>query len=158
MESKKKKVGIISDTHGLFRPQIKEKFADCDVIVHGGDIGNISVIHSLEEIAPVTAVYGNIDQGLLCKKYDKTEVFEFNDFLIYIIHDLQQLKVESKSADIDIIVFCHSHQPYHKYKNGVLYINPGSAGPKRFELPISAAVLEIDKKNEININYLDLSD
>lgn len=150
----KRKVGIVSDTHGLFRPELIRIFSDCELIIHAGDIGKIEVLDKLKSIAPVTAVRGNVDKGALLHKLPKTEVVGVLNTFIYILHDIGRLDIDPGAAGFQIVVTGHSHKAREEKKDGVLYINPGSAGPRRFNLPISAAVIEIDEITSVKFFHL----
>ncbi|MGD8369181.1 MAG: metallophosphoesterase family protein [Desulfobacterales bacterium] len=132
-------IGIISDTHGLLRPEAEEALAGVDLIVHAGDIDVSTVIEGLEKIAPVQAVRGNMDFGPLHKRLPDTAVVEAGGHSLYVLHDLHRLDLDPAAAGFDAVVFGHSHRPLVEEKNGVLFVNPGSAGPRRFGKPVSVA-------------------
>lgn len=136
-------IGLVSDTHGLLRSSLKDALKRVDLIIHAGDIDTPAVLEKLEKIAPVTAVRGNMDVANRVKTLPKTDLIEFGGIYIYVIHDLQKMDLDPAAAGISVVVFGHSHRPAVEKKDGVLYINPGSAGPRRFSLPISAAYLKI---------------
>jgi putative phosphoesterase len=136
-------VGIISDTHGLLRPQAIEALKNSDFIIHAGDVGDPQILLELEKLAPVTAVRGNIDQEPWAKKLPETEVLEAGGLTIYILHDLKQLDLKPEAAGFSAVITGHTHKPKQETKNGVLYFNPGSAGPRRFSLPITVGRLTI---------------
>ncbi len=138
-----KTIGVISDTHGLLRPEAISALQGSDLIIHAGDIGRLEVIEQLEEIAPVKAIRGNIDQAAWADEFPETEVVEANDTLIYVLHNLKALDLDPQAAGFRVVVSGHSHQPKIEEKNGTLYLNPGSAGPRRFKLPIAVARLTI---------------
>jgi hypothetical protein len=135
------RIGLISDTHGLLRLEAKTFLEGCDYIVHGGDIGHQGIIEELTKLAPVTAVRGNNDTGLWAESLRETEFLQFGDVVVYAIHDLAQLDIEPNWAGIHVVVSGHSHKPLVEERNGVLYVNPGSAGPRRFKWPISVGEL-----------------
>lgn len=141
-----KTIGLISDTHGLLRKEVIDAFRGVDFIIHAGDIGSEEIISRLAKIAPVKAVRGNCDRENWARKYQLTEILEIGHTCIYVLHDLAQLIIDPKTAGFGLVVFGHSHRPYEEKRDGVLFINPGSAGPKRFELPASVAVLTIQEK------------
>ena len=141
------RVGVISDTHGLLRPEATAFLRGCNYIVHGGDVGGESLLKALAEIAPTTAVRGNNDKGSWAESLPETELVQFGDVFVYVIHDLAQLDIEPRAAGVNVVVSGHSHQPRIEERNGVLYVNPGSAGPRRFKLPIAVADLRIDGKS-----------
>jgi uncharacterized protein len=133
------RLGIISDTHGLVRPEALAFLRGCERIVHGGDIGSAEVLAQLSAVAPITAVRGNNDKGAWAEAIPETELFEFNGTYVYAIHDLSQLDIEPSAAGVHVVVSGHSHKPAVQRRDGVLYVNPGSAGPRRFRLPIAVA-------------------
>jgi putative phosphoesterase len=137
-------IGIISDTHGLLRPEAVDALQGSDMIIHAGDIGRKNVLDGLGAIAPVIAVRGNMDREDWSYKFRMIEVVELNKFLLYMIHDLGRLDLDPAVSHIKIVVSGHSHRPSISRHKGVLYINPGSAGPKRFTLPVSVALLRIE--------------
>ena len=138
------RIGLISDTHGLMRPEALAFLEGSDFIVHGGDIGNAGILEALARIAPLTVVRGNNDREAWADRIAETELVTFGDVRLYAIHDLAQIDIEPRAAGVRVVVSGHSHKPKVQERDGVLYINPGSAGPRRFRLPISAAELRID--------------
>lgn len=134
--------GIISDTHGLLRPEAERGLTGVDHIIHAGDIGRPEIVDALRRIAPVTAIRGNVDNGAWTRDYPDTNLVRLAGKSIYILHDLKTLKADA-GAGIDVIVSGHSHVPKIHTVGGVLYLNPGSAGPRRFKLPITLATLEV---------------
>lgn len=138
------RIGVISDTHGLLRPEAVARLADVAHIVHAGDIGRPEVIADLERIAPVTAIRGNVDHGSWADDYPETRTVELFGRRLYLLHDRQQLRLDPAAEGIDIVISGHSHQPHIETLGGVLYLNPGSAGPRRFRLPVTLATLEPD--------------
>ena len=136
-------VGVISDTHGLLRPEAIELLRGSEHIIHAGDIGSPEIISALQEIAPVTAIRGNIDRQSWARRFSETEVVELGGLYIYVIHDVNALDLNPKAAGFAAVISGHSHQPKQETKDGVLYFNPGSAGPRRFKLPVSVGRLEI---------------
>lgn len=136
------RVGLISDTHGLLRPQAKAFLQDSDHIIHGGDIGSADILEQLNAIAPVTAVRGNNDTDAWAAAVPETQFLQVGAVGIYVLHDLAQLDIDPAAA-ARVIVSGHSHQPSARQKNGVLYANPGSAGRRRFKLPIAVGELLI---------------
>jgi uncharacterized protein len=141
------RIGLISDTHGLLRPEAIEFLQGCDHIIHAGDIDKAEVLRELTNIAPVTAVRGNNDKGTLAKVLPETQLLEFESKLIYVIHDIASIDLDPAAASIDVVVYGHSHKPSQEKRGGVLYINPGSAGPRRFKLPVSVGELVISKRD-----------
>jgi putative phosphoesterase len=136
------KIGVISDTHDLVRPEALAALAGVELIVHGGDVCRPEVLETLRGVAPVRAVRGNNDRGAWAAALPETEAFEVLGRWIYVIHDLKQLDVDP--AGFDVIISGHSHQPAATVRGGVLYFNPGSAGPRRFHLPVSLGYLHLD--------------
>ena len=143
MSNKPIKIGIISDTHNLLRPEAKRALAGVDRILHAGDICGPALLDELREIAPVIAVRGNNDRGPWARSIQLTEAIEIGGVSIYILHDIGEFDLDPKAAGFRIVISGHSHRPAINDKDGVLFINPGSAGPRRFTLPISLAILEI---------------
>jgi uncharacterized protein len=137
------RIGVISDTHALLRPEAVEALRGSDRIIHAGDVGDPAILDRLAEIAPVTAVRGNVDKGALARKLPETNVLEVDVVSIYVLHDLGKLDLTPEAAGFAAVVYGHSHVPKQEFKNGVLYFNPGSAGPKRFSLPISVGTLTV---------------
>lgn len=133
-------VGVISDTHGLLREQVFELFENVDLILHAGDMGNADIVPSLEKLAPVKAVRGNVDKGDWAQ-YPLTQTLDLNGLSIYMYHG--HLEQTLDLSMFDIVISGHSHQPVNETRSGVLYLNPGSAGPKRFSLPVSLAKLTL---------------
>jgi putative phosphoesterase len=140
-------IGVISDTHGLLREEVKSRLRGCEMILHAGDVGTPSVLTELGQIAEVVAVRGNVDAGPWAKELKKEEFVEANGHRIYIVHDLSTLSLDPAAAGIDIVIYGHSHKLAVEWKAGILYLNPGSAGPKRFHLPVSMALLRIGAEN-----------
>ena len=136
-------LGVISDTHGLLRPEARDALAGVDRILHAGDVGAQEVLEQLARIAPVTAIRGNVDCDPWACELPETEVVEIEGAFIYMLHDLAELDLKPAAADMRVVVSGHSHRPRMEEKNGVLYFNPGSAGPRRFHLPVSVGKLRI---------------
>ncbi len=136
-------IGVISDTHGLLRPEAVEALRGSDRILHAGDVGAPEILEALAQIAPVTAVRGNIDTDSWARTLPETEVVEAGGVSIYVLHDLEGLDLKPEAAGFRAVIYGHSHQPKIAEKNGVLYFNPGSAGPRRFRLPASVGRLVI---------------
>jgi len=134
-------IGVISDTHSLLRPEAVAALRGSDYIIHAGDVGDPTILDTLAKIAPITAVRGNVDHGVWAQKLPTTNVLEIGDVSVYVLHSLQELDLKPETAKFSAVVFGHSHVPEQKKKNGVLYFNPGSAGPRRFRLPITVGRL-----------------
>ena len=145
-------VGVISDTHGLLRPEALEFLKGCDSIVHAGDLGDPDILKTLESIAPTFAVRGNVDRGLWARTLPDKDLVEAAGKLLYVIHNLDELDLDPAAAEIDAVIFGHSHMPASYEKDGVLYFNPGSAGPRRFKLPVTVGrftIVDSGLKSEI---------
>lgn len=140
----KLRIGLLSDTHGLLRPEVEAFLQGSDHIIHADDICDPGIIEKLAHIAPVTAVRGNNDLGPWAQRLNNTELVRAAGINIHVIHDVAELDLAQVPVELQVIVFGHSHKPLAEQRNGVLYINPGSAGPRRFQLPISAAELLIE--------------
>jgi putative phosphoesterase len=137
-------VGVISDTHGLLRPEAVAALRGVDRIVHAGDIGAPEVLAALAELAPVTAVRGNNDKGPWARAIAETQVVDAGGVLIYVIHDVAELDVDPAAGGFGVVIAGHSHVPRNEVRDGVLWFNPGSAGPRRFKLPIALGRLTIE--------------
>lgn len=148
-------VGVISDTHGLLRPEALDALHGSDAIVHAGDVGDATIIERLSQIAPVTVVRGNIDREAWADAWPETDVLEVGGVLLYVLHDLTKLDLDPVAAGIAVVISGHSHKLVSEERRGVLYLNPGSAGPRRFSLPISLARLVIDDGN-VSANLIEL--
>jgi len=138
-------IGLIADTHGLVRPQALDALRGCQVIIHAGDIGSVEVLDALGAIAPVFAVRGNNDKGPWARHLPETEAVTIENRVLYVLHDLSQLDLDPAAANFAAVISGHSHKPQATTRDGVLYINPGSAGPRRFKLPIAIARLRVDE-------------
>jgi putative phosphoesterase len=148
-------IGLISDTHGLLREEAVRALHGSDLIVHAGDVGKPEIIAALEAIAPVVAVRGNIDRGAWAQALPATAVAEAGPVLLYVLHDIHELDLDPAVAGFHIVVSGHSHQPSRTERSGVLYINPGSAGPRRFRLPVTVARLSLNE-SPWNVDFLDI--
>jgi hypothetical protein len=136
-------VGVVSDTHGLLRPTVLDSLAGCDLVLHAGDVGAPSVLDGLARLAPVRAVRGNVDHGELAR-LPANQTLELAGHLVHVLHILEDLDVDPVRAGLAAVIYGHTHRPAHEVRDGVLYLNPGSAGPRRFDLPISVARLTVD--------------
>jgi putative phosphoesterase len=148
-------LGVISDTHGLLRPEAVEALRGSDRILHAGDVGTPEILKALAKIAPVTAIRGNVDTELWARRLPMAEVVEAGAISIYMLHDLAQLDLKPEAAGFRVVVYGHSHQPKIEEKNGVLYFNAGSAGPRRFHLPVSVGRLTIASGN-VHAEFVEL--
>jgi uncharacterized protein len=138
------RISLISDTHGMLRPEAIAALKGSDAIIHGGDIGHAGILVELAAIASLTTVRGNNDKGVWAESLSETELVRFEDVWVYVIHDLAELDIDPVAAGVRVVVSGHSHKPVIEDRGGVLYVNPGSAGPRRFKLPITVAELMID--------------
>jgi hypothetical protein len=136
------RIGVISDTHGLLRPEAVDALTGCAHILHVGDVGDDAILDALRKIAPLTAIRGNVDKHGACAKLPTTETIELDGKLIHMLHARQDLDLHPHAAGIAAVIFGHSHQPEISWTDGVLYFNPGSAGPRRFNLPVTIGILE----------------
>jgi len=141
------RVALLSDTHGLLRPEAHAFLRGADHIVHAGDIGDAGVLEALRRVAPVTAVRGNNDFGAWAENIAETELLKIGGVSIYVLHDLKQLGLDPAAAGFHVVVSGHSHQPRIDERDGVLYVNPGSCGPRRFKLPISVGEVRISGRS-----------
>jgi putative phosphoesterase len=137
------RIGVISDTHGLLRPEALAALKGADQILHLGDVGDINILNALSELAPVTAVRGNVDTYGPCAELAADEVVEVSGHSLYLLHNLAELDLNPKAGGFAAVLYGHSHQPSIEWKDGVLYFNPGSAGPRRFQLPVTLGWLDI---------------
>jgi len=152
------RVGLISDTHGLLRPEAAAFLRGSDFIVHAGDIGRAAVLDELAALAPLTVVRGNNDRDPWASSVRETEVLEVGEVLIYVLHDLAELDLDPAAAGFRVVVSGHSHRPSVEARDGVLYVNPGSSGPRRFKLPIAVAELHVEGASvEARLVELELS-
>jgi uncharacterized protein len=138
------RVGLVSDTHGLLRPEARTFAGRCDYIIHGGDIGSAAILDQLSAMAPLIAVKGNNDRQSWAAHLRQTEMIRVGGVFFYVIHDISQLDIEPRAAGVQVIVSGHSHKPLIEQRDGILYINPGSCGPRRFKLPISVAEILVE--------------
>ncbi len=148
-------VGLISDTHGLLRPEAVKALSGSERIIHAGDVGKLSVLASLQAIAPVTAVRGNVDRDAWAVRLPKTAILEIAGASIYVIHDIGELDLAPEAASFAAVIFGHSHRPSLERRNGVAFVNPGSAGPGRFNLPVSVARLTVNDE-AVEVDFVTL--
>jgi len=151
-----KTIGLISDTHGLLRPEALRALKGSDLIIHAGDVGDPEILKSLKTLAPVFAVRGNVDTEPWALALPETEVVETDPATIYVLHDIHALDLDPAAAGFHIIVSGHSHKPARTEHDGVLFLNPGSAGPRRFELPVTVARLNVSQKPWA-VEFIDLT-
>jgi putative phosphoesterase len=138
-----REIGVIADTHGLLRPEAEAALRGVAAIIHAGDVGALAVLEGLAALAPVTAVRGNNDRGIWAEKLPLTDVLEIDGALLYVLHDLKELDLDPRAAGVAAVISGHSHQPRAEERDGVLFFNPGSAGPRRFRLPVTVGRLTV---------------
>lgn len=148
-------IGVISDTHGLLRPEALAALAGSELIIHAGDIGSREIITALERIAPVHAIRGNVDRADWALRFPETLAVEAGGVWLWVLHDVKTLDLDPSTAGFAAVICGHSHKPSEARKKGVLYLNPGSAGPRRFRLPVSLARLTIDNR-ELRVEMIEL--
>ncbi len=148
-------VGLISDTHGLLRPEALRALDGSDLIVHAGDVGDVKILDELRRLAPVVAVRGNMDTGA-CAELPETAVAQAGSSLIYVLHDIKALDLKPKAAGMTMVVSGHSHRPSQQERDGVIYLNPGSAGPRRFSLPVTIARVDLTR-NPWRVEFIELA-
>jgi hypothetical protein len=151
------RIGVVSDTHGLLRPEVATALKGVERILHLGDVGKASILTELEKIAPVTAVRGNVDGDGTCGKLPETEVLLLEGHYIYMLHDVKTLHLDPAAGKFAAVLSGHTHVPNFYKKKGVLYFNPGSCGPRRFELPVTVGVLTVDKDGELSAEIIPLN-
>ena len=138
------RVGVIADTHGLLRPEVLPAFAGVDHILHAGDVGDPSILDRLRELAPVTAIRGNIDRTGPCAALPAEDYVTLNGTHFYVVHSLDTLSLDPSAAGVGAVIFGHSHKPVLEHRRGVLFFNPGAAGPRRFSLPVMVGVVHVE--------------
>jgi hypothetical protein len=147
-------IGVISDTHGLLRPEALAALQGVEHILHTGDVGNVAILDALREIAPVTAIRGNVDVSGACAELPATDVVELGGQLFYLVHSVHDLDINPKAAGVAMVVSGHSHKAKVEVKDGVVYFNPGSAGPRRFSLPITVGFVTVEDGVEARVKEL----
>jgi len=157
MSSGRKVIGIISDTHGLLRDSALTVLKDSGLLIHAGDIGNPEIIEQLQRIAPVTAVRGNMDKGVWAANLSRYELVEVSKEILYVIHDINEIDLDPVAAGLTVVISGHSHRPSIIEKDGVIFLNPGSAGPRRFNLPLTVGKLTMENGKRIP-EIIDLGD
>ena len=148
-------IGVISDTHGLLRPEAIAALSGSNLIIHAGDVGSPDVLEQLRRIAPVTAVRGNVDKGEWAQLLPETTVVEAESRFLYVVHDINTLDLDPAAAGYCAIISGHSHQPREEARDGVLYLNPGAAGPRRFQLPVTLARLHVSSAG-LRVDFVEL--
>lgn len=151
------RIGVVSDTHGLLRPEVAPALAGVERILHLGDVGKAGILEELGKIAPVTAIRGNVDREGPCAKLPETEVVLIGEQYVYMLHDLHTLHLDPAAGKFAAVLFGHSHVPNFYHKKGVLYFNPGSCGPRRFELPVTVGLLTVGRDGEMKAEIVPLS-
>jgi len=151
-----KLIGLISDTHGVLRQEALRALEGSHIIIHAGDVGDPSILESLKEIAPVFAVRGNVDTEPWARTLPETEVVEEGGATLYVLHDVHALDLDPAAAGFQIVVSGHSHKPAREERGGVVFVNPGSAGPRRFDLPVTIARLHLSAQRPWKIDLVDL--
>lgn len=149
-------IGIISDTHGLLRQEVKDQLSGCKLIIHGGDIGKLKVIEELEEITKTEFIKGNCDKGVEFENIKESKIINADSSKIYIVHDISKMDIDLDKEQIDIVIYGHSHKGNICDKAGILYINPGSVGPRRFKLPTTMAKLYIGDNKDYKVDLITL--
>jgi hypothetical protein len=150
------KIGVVSDTHGLFRPEVAPALAGVERILHLGDVGKASVLKKLGKIAPVTAVRGNVDREGPCSELPETEVTLIGGRYVYMLHDLNTIHLDPAAGKFAAVLFGHTHVPNFYRRKSVLYFNPGSCGPRRFRLPVTVGLLEVSEDGELEPRIVEL--
>jgi putative phosphoesterase len=149
-------IGVISDTHGLLRPEAVAALSGVEHILHAGDVGNIEILDALRQIAPVTAIRGNVDVYGACAELPATDVVELGGKLFYLVHSVHDLDINPAAADVAMVVSGHSHKASVEARSGVIYFNPGSAGPRRFSLPVTIGFVTVEDGVEASVLELNL--
>ncbi len=150
-------IGLISDTHGLLRPEVIPALAGCERVLHAGDVGSRDLLDALSSVGPVHAVRGNTDRGTLGQSLPMTEMVEVGGVTLYMIHILEDLDVDPVAAGVDVVVYGHTHRPRVDERDGVLFVNPGSCGPRRFDLPVTIARLTVPSAGDLSVRLVPLN-
>jgi len=150
------KIGVVSDTHGLLRPEVLPALAGVEHILHLGDVGSLTILKALAEVAPVHAVRGNVDRTGPCSRLPETDVLLFEGCYLYLLHDLSTLHLDPAAAKFSAVLYGHTHMPHIERRRNVLYLNPGSCGPRRFELPVTIALLTIGRDGALDAEIVNL--
>ena len=149
-------IGVISDTHGLLRPEAVVALRGVEHILHAGDVGDSAILDALREIAPVTAIRGNVDVSGACAELPATDVVELGGRLFYLVHSVRDLDIKPAAAGLAMVVSGHSHKASVEVRDGVIYFNPGSAGPRRFSLPVTLGFVTVEDGVEASVMELDV--
>ena len=155
MKKSPKIIGVISDTHGLLRPQALQALEGSELIIHAGDVGDPKILDALKMLAPVFAVRGNVDTDVWAQALPENEIIETGPATIYVLHDVHSLDLNPAAAGFQVVMSGHSHKPEQTERDGVLFLNPGSAGPRRFDLPVTVARLDLSQK-PWRVTFIDL--
>ena len=147
-------IGVISDTHGLLRPEAVVALRGVEHILHAGDVGDVAILDTLRQIAPVTAIRGNVDVSGACAELPATDVVELGDRLFYLVHSVHDLDINPAAAGVAMVVSGHSHKASMQVRDGVIYFNPGSAGPRRFSLPVTVGFVTVEDGVEASVKQL----
>ena len=150
-------IGVISDTHGLLRPEAVAALRGVEHILHAGDVGDVAILDALRQIAPVTAIRGNVDVSGACAELPATDVVELGDRLFYLVHSVHDLDINPVAAGVAMVVSGHSHKASVQVRDGVIYFNPGSAGPRRFSLPVTVGFVTVEDGVEASVKELKVS-
>ncbi len=150
------KVGVVSDTHGLLRPEVLPALAGVERILHLGDVGDPGILRTLATVAPVTAIRGNVDRVGPCNRLPETEILLLEGHYIYMLHDVQTLHLDPAAAKFAAVLYGHSHKPHIAHRKGVLYFNPGSCGPRRLDLPVTIGVLTLKENLDPSAQIIQL--
>jgi len=148
------RIGVIADTHGLLRPEALKALRGVELIIHAGDVGGPEILEALRALAPVYAVRGNTDRGDFGRSLPQTQVVQVGEVQLYVLHELFCLDLDPAAAGLAAVIFGHSHRPHMERKDGVLYLNPGSAGPRRFTLPVTLALLKV-RNNALRAEFIE---
>ena len=149
-------IGVISDTHGLLRPEAVAALRGVEHILHAGDVGDVAILDELRKIAPVTAIRGNVDVSGACAKLPATDVVELGGKLFYLVHSVHDLDINAVAAGVAMVVSGHSHKASVQVRDGVVFFNPGSAGPRRFSLPVTVGFVTVEDGVEASVMELDV--
>jgi putative phosphoesterase len=149
-------IGLISDTHGLLRPEVLPALEGCEVVLHAGDVGSREILEALKAVGPVHAVRGNTDRGALGQSLPLTEFVEVGGVTLCMIHILEELDLDPVAAGVDVVVYGHTHRPRVDEREGVLFVNPGSCGPRRFDLPVTISRLSVGPTGDLSVRLVPL--
>jgi putative phosphoesterase len=151
------RIGVVSDTHGLLRPEVVPALSGVEQILHLGDVGDPAILKALAKVAPVHAVRGNVDTSGACSRLPETDVLLFEGHYVYLLHDIGRLHLDPAASNFSLVLYGHSHRPRIEHKKGVLYFNPGSCGPRRFDLPVTIGMLMLEADRDPIAEVVDLA-